>query len=151
MHEERKESFAVAVYLGAILVLSYNWVANVMSGMVFAAAWARMSLATGVSPLTPGMWSRFLETKATFDMFFGGPCLPVRAIVTIPFFFNYRKLVVGMAYLSPLRAKFPILNRVVSILLSYVVFNLAFVGGMTHYLIRLLSMWTGVPMSPAAI
>lgn len=149
-YDERKETFWVFVYLGAILVLSYNFVANTMSGMVFAAAWARTSLATGTSPLSPGMWGKFLETKATLDLFFGGPCLPARAIVTIPWFFSYRKFVVASAHKSPLREKFPIINRCASLLLSYVVGNLAFVGGFTYTLVKMISLWTGVPVFPVA-
>ena len=147
-YEERKEAFVVFVYLGAILVLSYNFVANVMSGLVFCAAWAMQSVATGASPLAPGMWAAFLQKKATLDVFFGGPCLPLRAIVTIPWFFRYRKMVVGMAYRSPLRQKLPIINRCMSLLMSWVVFNLAFVGGVTFSLLKLLALRTGVPVFP---
>ncbi|KAL7534292.1 hypothetical protein ACHAXR_007905 [Thalassiosira sp. AJA248-18] len=149
--EERKEAFAVVVYLGAIVVLSYNFVANVMSGMVLAAAWTKSSMATGMSPLSPGMWSKFLETKSTLELFFGGPCLPVRAIITIPFFFSYRKFVVARANYSPLRERFPIINRCMSLILAWVVANLAFVGGMTFLMVKVLSLWTGVPVFPVVV
>eukprot|EP00581_Thalassiosira_minuscula_P012266 CAMPEP_0183719564 /NCGR_PEP_ID=MMETSP0737-20130205/12441_1 /TAXON_ID=385413 /ORGANISM="Thalassiosira miniscula, Strain CCMP1093" /LENGTH=338 /DNA_ID=CAMNT_0025949283 /DNA_START=149 /DNA_END=1162 /DNA_ORIENTATION=+ len=139
--EERREAFTVFVYLGAIIVLSYNFVANLMSGMVFAAAWTKVSAATGVSPLSPGMWAKLIETKSTLDLFFGGPCLPARAIITIPWFFTYRRLVVTAASNSPLREKYPIINRCMSLLLSYVVGNLAFLGGVTFLMIKMLSVW----------
>lgn len=147
-YEERKEAFTVFVYLGAILVLSYNFVANMMSGMIFAASWALTSRATGASPLAPGVWPKLLETQSSLDLFFGGPCLPVRAIVTIPWFFKYRKFVRGLARNSPLREKFPIINRCMSLIVSWVVANLAFVGCITFGMIKLLSFWTGVPFSP---
>eukprot|EP00804_Cyclotella_cryptica_P002856 CCRYP_009372-RE/>CCRYP_009372-RE protein AED:0.24 eAED:0.24 QI:0/0.8/0.83/1/0.2/0/6/1612/224 len=50
--EEQRESFVVLVYLGAIIVLAYSSVANLMSGMVFAAAWHKVSITTGTSPLS---------------------------------------------------------------------------------------------------
>ena len=141
-YDEQKEAFAVFVYLGAIIVLSYNFVANFMSGMVFAAAWARVALETGKSPLAPGMWSIFLQTRATFDMVFGGPFLPLRVAATIPWFFKYRKLVVGVAYLNPIREKFPILNRIFSLVFSWILANLVLVGGVTYGMVRLGSLWT---------
>lgn len=150
-YEEQREAFIVFVYLGAALVLSYNFVANAMSGLVFAAAWTNMSASTGLSPLSPGMWLKFLERKATYDLFFGGPCLPVRAIITIPWFFYYRNFVVGMASRSPMREKMPALNRCMSLLVSWAVANLAFVGGLTFLLVKLLSFKTGVPVFPATL
>lgn len=149
-YEERKEAFTVVIYLGAIAVLSYNFVANVMSGLVFAAAWTKLSLAAGTSPLSPGMWPKFLETKSTLDMFFGGPCVPARAILTIPWFFRYRKFVVSTAFHSPLREKFPIINRYMSLLLSWSIANIAFVGGVTLLMVQMLSLWSGVPVLPVA-
>lgn len=149
-YEARKEAFTVFVYLGATLVLSYNFVANVMSGMVFAAAWTKVSMAAGTSPLSPGMWAKFLETKSTWDIFFGGPCLPARAIITIPWFFRYRKFVISTAFNSPLREKFPTINRCMSLLLPWLVANIAFVGGATFLMVKMLSFWTGVPVFPAA-
>ena len=148
---ERKEAFTVIVYLGAITVLAYNFVANVMAGMVFAATWAKFSIQTGVSPISPGMWTKFLEAKSTMDLFFGGPCLPARALITIPWFFKYRKFVVAMSYRSPLREKFPIINRYFSLILTYIIANLGFVGGVTYLMVKIGSMRTGVPMFPVAL
>ena len=148
---ERKEAFTVIVYLGAITVLAYNFVANVMAGMVFAATWAKFSTQMGVSPISPGMWTKFLEAKTTMDLFFGGPCLPARALITIPWFFKYRKFVVAMSYRSPLREKFPIINRYFSLIFTWIIANLGFVGGVTYLMVKIGSMRTGVPMFPVAL
>lgn len=147
-YEERKEAFTVFVYLGAILVLAYNFVSNVMAGIVFAAAWARTCASSGVSPLAPGMWPKFLEIKATLDIIFGGPCLPVRAIITIPWFFCYRRFVVSLASNSPMRERYPIINRCMSVLLSYLVANIALVGGGTLLMIKMVSWRTGLAVFP---
>jgi hypothetical protein len=143
---ERTEAFTVAVYLGAIMVLAYNFVANVMSGMVFAASWSKICMEAGSSPLSPGNWPKFLEAKSAMDIFFGGPCLPARAIITIPWFFRYRKFVVGVARNLPLRGKFPIINKYASLILSWLVANLAFVGGITLLMMKMGSLMTGVPV-----
>ena len=148
--KDRDEAFTVAVYSGAIVILAYNFLANVMSGMVFAAAWAKTSAEAGVSPLSVGMWSKFLETKSTLEIFFGGPCLPARALLSIPFFFKYRKFVVGISRHSPLRNQFPIINRYASLILSWVVANLAFVSCITALMVKISSLCTGVPIFPVA-
>lgn len=150
-YEERKEAFTVMVYLGAIIILAYNFISNLMSGMVFAAAWMKMTVATGQSPLAPGMWATFLQTRATLDLLFGGPFVPARAIVTIPWFFFYRRVVVGIAYTSPLREKFPVLNRYFSLIFTWILANLTVVGGVTFGLVRLGSLWSGVPVFPVAV
>lgn len=144
--EEQREAFTVLIYLGAMIVLAYNFIANLMCGAVFSAAWYKVAIATGASPISA--WPVFLQTKASLDMFFGGPCLPIRVAATIPWFFSYRKLVVSTAYFSPLREKFPIINRCMSLLLSWVVVNLAFVGGLTFMMVQFASIRSGVPIFP---
>lgn len=144
--EEQREAFAVLVYLGAIIVLAYNFIANLMSGIVFSAAWYKVAIATGASPIAA--WPTFLQTKTTLDMIFGGPCLPLRVAATIPWFFNYRKLVVTAAYFSPLRERFPIINRCLSLFLSWIIVNLAVVGGVTFLMVQFASIRSGVPIFP---
>ncbi len=148
--KERTEAFTMVVYLGAMLILAYNFVANLMSGMVFAAAWTRIGMVAGKTPLHPGYWSKFLEAKSTMDILFGGPCLPARALIAIPWFFQYRKFVIGVARTLPLREKFPILNRYVALILSWVVANLAFVGGITLLMMKTGSLMSGVPIFSVA-
>jgi len=148
--EERSEAFTTIVYLGAIAVLAYNFVANFVSGFVFAAAWARISVVTGTSPLSAGMWEKFLHAKYSLDMFFGGPCIPAKAILTIPIFFGYRRFVVNSTSKSPLKERFPIINRYLSLMLAWLVANVGVVGGATYLMVKITSFWTGVPMFPVA-
>lgn len=148
--EERAEAFTVAVYLGSIVVLSYNFVANIMSGMIFAAAWAKVSIAAGSSPLSPGMWGTFIQVKSSLDWFFGGPCVPPRALITVPWFFVYRRMVVKITSQSPLKEKYPIVNRYMSLFVSWMVANVVFPGGVTFFMVKIFSLWTGVPVFPVA-
>jgi hypothetical protein len=146
--DDRAEAFTVVIHSGATVVLAYNFLANVMSGIVFAAVWAKISAETGISPLSVGMWSKFLESKSTWDLFLGGPCLPARALLTIPWFFNYRQAVIGIARKSPLRKQFPIINRYASLVLAWLVANLGFVSCITAVMVKIGSLYTGVPVFP---
>ena len=140
--EERVEAFATVVYLGAILVLAFNFVSNLFDGVVFASIWHRYVSTRAQSPLLD--WAGFLKMKQTADMVFGTPFLPFRAIVSIPFFFKYRQIVVGIAYKSPLRHRYPIINRSVSLLISWIVTNLGLVAAITYGLVKMSSLNTGV-------
>lgn len=140
--EERVEAFATAVYLGAILVLAFNFVSNMFEGVVFAGVWHRYASHYAQSPLLD--WAGFLRMKQTADLVFGTPFLPARAIISIPFFFKYRKAVVRIAYKSPLRYRFPIINRSMSLLLSWVGLNLGLVAALTYGLVKASSLRTGV-------
>lgn len=142
--KQRIEAFTVCVYTGAIMILAYNFIANLMSGMVLAAAWTKVVMETAVISSSPPLsvddmklWTKVFNVQSIMEKFFGGPCLPARALISIPFFFQYRKFVIGMARYSPLRAKFPIITRYSSLILSWVVANIVFVGGITLLMIRL--------------
>ena len=153
---ERIEAFTVVVYTGAIMILAYNFIANLMSGVVLAAAWTKVVMeavaGTTSTPLISVdmmLWTKVFHVQSIMEKVFGGPCLPARALITIPFFFQYRKFVVGMARYSPLRAKFPIITRYSSLILSWVVANIVFVGGFTLFMMKigaLLTTGVSIPM-----
>jgi hypothetical protein len=85
-------------------------------------------------------------------MIFGGPFLPVRAILTVKLFFPYRRFAVGVFRRLPaLRNKFPLLYRMACILFMWIVVNLASVAVFTAGMVWLTSQWTGVPVFPASI
>eukprot|EP00804_Cyclotella_cryptica_P002857 CCRYP_009372-RD/>CCRYP_009372-RD protein AED:0.19 eAED:0.19 QI:1089/1/1/1/0/0/5/1330/82 len=81
-------------------------------------------------------------------MIFGGPFLPLRVGLTIPWFFKYRQLVVGTAYLSPLREKYPIFNRCFSLVVSWSLINLFLAGSLTYGMVKFASLRSGVPIFP---
>ena len=146
--EQRRQTWIVMIHLAAVAVLAYNCVANVQKGIIAAAAWTRASVVMGVSPLTSGHWSHFLQIQQTLDMIFGTPFLPVRAIVTVKFFFPYRRWLVGWQHRSPLRKSYPLLNRVLSVLGMWLVVNLFSVLLLTTVTIWLGSLWAKVPVWP---
>jgi hypothetical protein len=154
--KERIEAFTVVVYTGAIIILAYNFIANLMSGMVLAAAFTKVVMETVAGISSPPLisvdmmlWTKVFHVQSIMEKFFGGPCLPARALITIPFFFQYRKFVIGMAQYSPLRTNFPIITRYSSLILSWVVANIVFVGGITLLMIKfaaLLTAGVSIPM-----
>ena len=124
-YEQKRETFVVIVYLGAVLVLAYNFVANINAALVNAAAWTLASVKLGASPLsTLGGWDTFLRAQKTLDMCFGGPFLPARVAITIPIFFKYQHWIRRLEARFPLKDKYPILNRVASLLTMWVGLNL---------------------------
>lgn len=148
--QQRKETWIVLLQLGAIAVLAYSFIANVQAGMVMAVAWGQTSRTTGMSPLAHcESWAQFLQNQSTLNMIFGGPFLPVRAIITVKWFFPYRRFAVGVLRRLPLRNKFPLLNRIACILFMWIVVNLASVGVLTAGMVWLTSRWTGVPVAPS--
>jgi hypothetical protein len=154
--KERIEAFTVVVYTGAIMILAYNFIANLMSGMVLAAAFTKVVMETVAGTSSPTLisvdmmlWTKVFHVQSIMEKFFGGPFLPARALITIPFFFQYRKFVIGMARYSPLRTKFPIITRYSSLILSWMVANIVFVGGITLFMIKfgaLLTTGVFIPM-----
>jgi hypothetical protein len=148
--QQRKETWIVLLQLGAIAVLAYSFIANVQAGIVMAVAWGQTSRTTGMSPLAHcESWAQFLQNQSTLNMIFGGPFLPVRAIITVKWFFPYRRFAVGVLRRLPLRNKFPLLNRIACILFMWIVVNLASVGVLTAGMVWLTSRWTGVPVAPS--
>lgn len=135
---QKRETFVVIVYLGAVLVLAYNFVANINAGLVNAAAWTMASMKLGASPLSAavgtaaaatassgvGGWDTFLRAQKTLDMCFGGPFLPARVAITIPIFFRYQHWIRRLEAKFPLKVKYPILNRVASLLTMWIGLNL---------------------------
>ena len=61
-----KEKLAKA---GLSVVLSYGWVSNVSYSIAVSIAWFIFSKQTGLSPLAPGQWPKFLAVYAGFFVF----------------------------------------------------------------------------------
>lgn len=137
-YEQKRETFVVVVYLGAVLVLAYNFVANINAGLINAAAWTMASIKLGASPLSGSVGAAataasgglgvgldtFLRAQKTLDMAFGGPFLPARVAITIPIFFRYQHWIRKLEGRFPLKDKYPILNRVATLLTMWIGLNL---------------------------
>lgn len=135
---QRKEVFVVVVYLGGIIVLAYNLVANINAGLVNAAAWSIASVQLNNSPLkVQGGWNTFLQAKHSLNMIFGGPFLPARVAITIPIFFQYQRWIRALQRKLPFQ-KFPIANRVSSLVTMWLGVNF-----MTYLSVSIGFAWIG--------
>jgi len=144
---QRRETFVVMIYLGAVLVLAYNFVANINAGLVNAAAWHMASVKLGASPLTvAGGLDTFLKAQRTLDLVFGGPFLPCRVAITIPIFFNYQHWIRWLVARLPLRGRYPILNRIASLLIMWIVVNLVTYSAVSVGFAWLASLFSGVSL-----
>ena len=144
---QRREAFVVIIYLGAVLVLAYNFVANINAGLANAAAWHMASTKLGASPLAvTGGLDTFLKAQRTLDLVFGGPFLPARVAITIPIFFNYQHWIRWLGTRLPLRARYPILNRIASLLMMWIGVNLVTYSAVSVGFAWLASLLSGVPL-----
>mmetsp|Transcript_31985 Transcript_31985/g.45473 ORF Transcript_31985/g.45473 Transcript_31985/m.45473 type:complete len:218 (-) Transcript_31985:130-783(-) len=55
--------------LGLMTVLSYGWVSNMSYGICISCAWYIFSKQSGLSPLAPDQWKKFLAVYAGFFVF----------------------------------------------------------------------------------
>uniref|UniRef100_A0A7S1Z967 Uncharacterized protein n=1 Tax=Trieres chinensis TaxID=1514140 RepID=A0A7S1Z967_TRICV len=120
-------------------------------GATFAVAWTSASRSAGASPLAPGIWPFFLQRHATISLGASAALLcPVRVVMVVPWFFQYRRTIAWMEGKIGLRDKFPLLNRVMAVAVTWVVANVAAVVLLTSVLIWIGSLWTGIPVFPLA-
>ena len=162
---QRRETFVVFVSLGAIIVLAYNFLANINGALISVAAWTATAARLGASPLAaagapPALsasflsavagtegWTSFLRTRDALGMLLYGPLLPVRVAALIPFFFTYRRWVVAWERRGRLAERYPIVSRVLTLLGMFVTVNCVLVGAAAVGLAWLSSLATGVPLA----
>ena len=162
---QRRETFVVFVSLGAIIVLAYNFLANINGALISVAAWTATAARLGASPLAaagapPALsasflsavagtegWTSFLRTRDALGMLLYGPLLPVRVAALIPFFFTYRRWMVAWERRGRLAERYPIVSRVLTLLGMFVTVNCVLVGAAAVGLAWLSSLATGVPLA----
>jgi hypothetical protein len=77
--------------MGLAAALSYGWVSNMSYSVSVSVAWYIFSKQTGLSPLAPGQWKKFLAVYAGFWMF-NNIVRPIRvgmAVAISPKFDNF--------------------------------------------------------------
>lgn len=84
-----KEKLAKA---GLSVVLSYGWVSNVSYSIAVSIAWYIFSSQTGMSPLAPGQWKKFLAVYAGFFVF-NNIVRPIRFGISVGVSLYFEKLV----------------------------------------------------------
>lgn len=149
-YDQKKEVFVVTIYLGAILVLSYSFIAGIMSACLNVISFKILfsvlnganvdvleisktlrsililNLSGAVEADSYAFVLQFQSIRSRLDLFFGGPFLPIRVAATIPLFFQYQKWIRAVSARLPLlrKSRYPALNRAASIVLMWMFVNL---------------------------
>eukprot|EP00466_Bigelowiella_natans_P019197 jgi/Bigna1/68109/fgenesh1_pg.5_\ len=82
--------------LGLGCLLSYGFVSNINVGILTAIAWASFSTQTGLSPLEPGQWPKFVAVQVGLYAVIGNLLRPFRLALAVsisPFFNKFIELV----------------------------------------------------------
>eukprot|EP00980_Cylindrotheca_fusiformis_P028141 scaffold22583_cov106-Cylindrotheca_fusiformis.AAC.12 len=77
---------------GLSVVLSYGWVSNVSYAISVSIAWYIFSSQTGLSPLAPGQWKKFLGVYAGFWVF-NNMVRPIRFALSVGVSLYFERLV----------------------------------------------------------
>merc|ERR1711923_412055 len=89
------------------------------------AAWWYTWLKMNSSPLQSAeLWKYFLTARSTIQLFAGPIMLPIQAIATLFLVDKYRNFVIQFEKKLPTFQNFPILNRCLSLFLTYLMGNL---------------------------
>lgn len=81
--------------MGLAAVLSYGWVSNMSYCVSVSAAWYIFSSQTGLSPLAPGQWKKFLAVYAGFFVF-NNIVRPIRFAVAVGISPQFDKVVANI-------------------------------------------------------
>lgn len=134
--------------LGVDAFFTYGVVSNINAGFTVALAWSTFSKATGLSPLAPGCWGKFLGTYAGIYLSLGSILRPFRFALAVGATPLYTKLITGVRDNIPFRESRPKLNRTLALILVSLALNVVGTS-----LIIFLGIWgagflTGVPAFP---
>merc|ERR1712187_867670 len=75
-----KKRFAT---MGSAALLSYGWVSNVNACCLVMLSWVTFARTSGLSPLAPGQWAKFLPVYAGFYLTIGTATRPFRIAAAI--------------------------------------------------------------------
>jgi hypothetical protein len=125
---------------GLSVMLSYGWVSNMSYCVSVSAAWYIFSKRTGLSPLAPGQWPKFLAVYGGFWVF-NNVVRPIRFGVSVAISTQFDRIV------NWIQAKAGV-NKGVAIGLTVFLANI--VGTITLMCagIALAASWAGVPVFP---
>jgi len=136
-----------ALQLLGIGALSINFVFNAFGGLNIVAAWIRVCVRTGASPLTSGVhWTEFMHSMNVNRILYGSVLMPVQLVAAYFLVFRYWLIVRWVQKLLFQKKDRKIINRFVSIFLVYFFGNVVSVASVTGMAILLTSKITGVPI-----
>ena len=98
---------------------------NINAAFTVALAWGTFSKASGLSPLAPGQWSKFLATYVGIYATLGSLLRPFRFALAVGATPLYTKVITGVRDALPFRKTRPALNRTLALVLVSLFLNAA--------------------------
>ena len=134
--------------MGFDAFFTYGFVSNVNAGLTIAAAWYTFTVTSGISPLAPGQWKKFLPVYIGIYATFGTLLRPFRLALAVGLTPTYGGFVKRVQSFLPFRTSKPTLNRSLAVLIVSLFGNTLVTFGVIFAGIGLSSLATGVPNFP---
>jgi len=109
--------------LGVDAFFTYGLVSNLNAGVTVSVAWFTFCQSTGLSPLAPGQWSKFLAVYAGIYLTFGTITRPFRMAFSVGVTPLFGRVIKRLQASLPFGETRPKLNRTLAILLFSVFGN----------------------------
>mmetsp|Transcript_38453 Transcript_38453/g.93404 ORF Transcript_38453/g.93404 Transcript_38453/m.93404 type:complete len:230 (+) Transcript_38453:3-692(+) len=135
--------------LGFDAFFTYGFVSNVNAGLTIALAWGTFCQSSGLSPLVPGQWPKFLAVYVGIYATLGTLLRPVRMAIAIGLTPKFSKFVTAIQEKLPFRSSRPKLNRGLALACVSFMGNFVCTLVIIGLGIWLSSIFTGVPAIPA--
>jgi hypothetical protein len=135
--------------LGVDAFFTYGLVSNFNAGLTISFAWFSFCQQTGLSPLAPGQWPKFLLTYGVIYATFGTVTRPLRMAFSVSVTPLFSAVMKRLQARMPFAQTRPKLNRTLTLLLFSVVGNM-----LCTFLLIAAGVWaagiaSGVPPFPA--
>ena len=108
---------------GVDAFFTYGVVSNLNAGITLSVAWGIFSRTSGLSPLAPGQWKRFLATYVAIYATAGTLLRPFRFAAAISLTPVYSSLILRVRNRLPYRDTNPKLNRTLALILISLICN----------------------------
>ncbi|GMI47915.1 hypothetical protein TrCOL_g4854 [Triparma columacea] len=128
--EQQREAVAISlIQLAATAVLAFNLAMNFVTSITWMRAWKVVASTTKVSPWL--QWSKLLQARTSVEAIISPIALPLAAAFTLFLLIPYKDFVESLEKRLPLKRRFPVVNRMLAIVVSCLTVNIAAVGSAT--------------------
>mmetsp|Transcript_6652 Transcript_6652/g.18627 ORF Transcript_6652/g.18627 Transcript_6652/m.18627 type:complete len:136 (+) Transcript_6652:821-1228(+) len=127
--------------MGLSVMLSYGWVSNMSYCITLSVAWYIFSKQTGLSPLAPGQWKKFLAVYGGFYIF-NNLIRPLRVAASVAVSPYFDRLV------QQVQEKLKLQRKATAVTLTVLVVNLFGTTALMCGLVAVASALAGVPVFP---
>jgi hypothetical protein len=126
----QREAVAISlIQLAAIIVLTFNFASNILTGLTCVRAWSMVTAKTKLSPLASGaQWAKFLHCKASTEIIMAPLNLPIAAVFSLFLVLPYKDFVEKLQTRLPLAKKYPVIHRALALMVACLGLNIITVG-----------------------